>query len=278
LLIEDHVHTSGHLQENKFFSMFDSCAPVACATDPQFEDARSHLSDHQTWRLASTDEDRQDLFGKWLKKKQEKDRVAGRAALLEYLENCAWLSLETTWGEASDRLQHVPEFAHLSEFDRVDVFAEFMAKVDDRDASAKLVQKEIRLKQESRTRIALRKLFKDQLGQGVIHAKLTWKEYLQFIGSNKIIRDVEKNTSGSRPRDLFMDVIEEAERLYDAEKSDISTCLKGAKMDPYQIEASPDTVRELKDSLKGNFSASSLRLFLLEEQSKNSSNIQNQRH
>ena len=206
--------------EVSFFAMFGSC-PALDVANPKFEDAALALAAHPTWSLASVGDDvgneddkRRELFDRWVERRRTEAREVKRQRLLDHLEGCQWITVRTTWKEAFDKLERVPEFEELSKYDRVDIFDSFMAKVEARSVQSESVQDEIRKRKESQNRIKLRQILNEHLQRGFIHSKLTWKEYLASEGgkeASEAIRDVEANTAGSRPRDLFMDVIEEAE-------------------------------------------------------------------
>ena len=201
-----------------------------------------------------------------MERKREEVRQADRRRLLEYLEaDCPWISVNTTWKEAIDALEGKTEFARLGKYDQVDVFDAFMAKVEARAVQSQSVDDEIRQRKESQGRNALRKILRQHLKQGKIHAKLTWKEYLASLmegseGALAAIRGVEGNASGSRPRDLFMDVIEEAEIVYEKDWPRITAAATAA--------GDADTLRK---DLEDDVAEASIRLFLLEQKSREAS-------
>ncbi len=223
-----------------------------------FEDAATSLSTDPIWRLVSTDEERIGLFDRWVESKREEARQADRRRLHEYFEGaCPWITVKTTWKQALDALQGKAEFERLGKYDQVDVFDAFMAKVEARAVQSQLVDDEIRQRKESQGRIALRKIFREHLNQGEIHAKLTWKEYLASNAgqcARAAIRGVEGSASGSRPRDLFMDVIEEAEIAYERDRPRIAA-------------VGPGDADTLRNVLKDDVAEASVRLFLLESES-----------
>ena len=73
------------------------------------------------------------------------------------------------------------------------------------------VQDEIRRRKEGQNRIRLREMLRDQLREGVIHGKMAYKEWLEGVGveMGEAVRRVEGNEGGSRPWEMFMDVVEE---------------------------------------------------------------------
>ena len=258
--------------------MFDSCSLLKSTPVPKFEDAIQNLSSHPVWLMVSSDKERHELFEKWIDWNEEKiqtekeeERQKQRRAFTEYLEGCPWISITTTWRVARDKLHGVKEFEILEKFDGLDIFDQYMKKVEERNSASKAIQEEIRLRKESQNRIFLRKLFKEHFDAGLIHARMCWREYLANIGERDEIKSVENNLTGSRPKDLYLDLVEEAERLYERDKPLIEACLrKGASIKVHQDSA---TYQELRDLVmnceEGSDIAaeSSIKLYLLEVQS-----------
>ena len=276
--------------KERFFSMFEACpalatpaTPAASGKEPRsipmlltFEDAEKLLSQHPTWHMASTDDERRDLFRRWVHVKEEESRSlrqADRRRLLEHLEEgCPWITVETTWNKASSILQGNPIFDRLTKYDQVDVYDAFMAKVEARAVQSQSVSDEIRQRKERQGRIELRRLLKEHLRGGIIHAKLTWKEYLASEGGQEAadaIRSVETNTGGSRPRDLFMDIIEEAEIAYERDLSRIAAVAKTGPNDAESLRTGVLRECSRRDgSGNDNVGEASIVLFLLEEESR----------
>lgn len=49
-------------------------------------------------------------------------------------------------------------------------------------------------------------------------AGFAWQEYLPRIKDNDVLRAVEKNSSGSRPKELFEEVLEEVDKQWEADR------------------------------------------------------------
>lgn len=47
---------------------------------------------------------------------------------------------------------------------------------------------------------------------------VTLQEYLPRIKDNDVLRAVEKNVSGSRPKELFEEVLEDVDKLYETDR------------------------------------------------------------
>jgi len=187
-----------------FFELLDSWEANGRKIQTYEDIDQSH---HVVSTIASTTRI-EELLDRWIETKRKR--------LHEYLENTPSITVKTSWKQALEALEGKAEFERLGKYDQVDVFDAFMAKVEARAVQSQLVDDEIRQRKERRDRVALRKIFREQLRAAEIHAKLTWKEYLASEAGQRalvLIRVVEGNVGGSRPRDLFMDVIEEAEEI-----------------------------------------------------------------
>ena len=59
---------------------------------------------------------------------------------------------------------------------------------------------------------------KDSKCAEVLFASDALQEYLPRIKDNDVLRAIEKNTSGSRPKELFEEVLEEVDKQYEADR------------------------------------------------------------
>ena len=168
--------------------MLDSCTSFASANDPRFEEADAFLSGDSRWS-ALDGKEREVLFDKWIdrkfeemERKDEQHRTEWRRKLQEYLEGCSWIGLDTTWARLQSRLSDADEFRKLDELDRVEIIDQFMVDLQDRISRDREQEEETRKKDETMKRIALRKLFEQQLRDGLIYAKQRWKVCAVFFG------------------------------------------------------------------------------------------------
>ena len=60
------------------------------------------------------------------------------------------------------------------------------------------------------------------------------QEYLPRIKDNDVLRAIEKNTSGSRPKELFEEVLEEVDKQYETDRYLLYS------MDCFTSSVSPD--------------------------------------
>jgi len=73
------------------------------------------------------------------------------------------------------------------------------------------IQEQVR-RQERKNRDAFRKILEEHVTDGTITAKTRWRDYCSQTKDSQAYLAVSSNTSGSTPKELFDDVIEELEK------------------------------------------------------------------
>lgn len=58
------------------------------------------------------------------------------------------------------------------------------------------------------------------------------QEYLLRIRDNDVLRAVEKNSSGSRPKELFEEVLEDVDKQWDTDRYGLGTALQCPTVPP----------------------------------------------
>lgn len=80
--------------------------------------------------------------------------------------------------------------------------------------------------QERQNRDKFRQLLQKHRDEGIIAVRLRWKEYEPHVEDTEEYQAVVKNTTGSRPRELFDDLIIELEDEYDKARPLMKEALK----------------------------------------------------
>lgn len=76
-------------------------------------------------------------------------------------------------------------------------------ELEKQEKAAREKEKEEKRRVERSNRDRFRDLMKRHLAEGLWNGKSRWKEYLPHIADDPAYLAAEKNTSGSRPKDLF---------------------------------------------------------------------------
>lgn len=199
-----------------FYRMLDECQELD--QKPRFSRAEELLDSDPRWRSVVSPQDREDLFEDWLSEKEKEmeethlaERKKKMAAFWELLEAAGFLDSMVTWRKAQEKLAGEEEFEALSKEDRLEVFENFMKELEEKESKQRDVEKIQEKRKERRAREAFKSLLEQHKEQGIITVYSRWFEYLPMIKTTAAYKDICCNKSGSLPKELFMDVIEELE-------------------------------------------------------------------
>jgi pre-mRNA-processing factor 40 len=210
--------------KESFLALLDSCESLkeAVRIDPHhkanFKIATELLSLEPQWSVVGKP---RALFDEWVEEKmeeeKEKKRIENRKRcenFARYLKTLDWINVKTSWREAEQRLTGVFEFEALQEdlVGRLEVWQDHMAEVEEMERKEREVYAIEQRRQERLNREEFkRKVLSLHRERGLLHHKMRWREYYSMISGEPALRAVEDNLRGSRPKELFMDVIEELE-------------------------------------------------------------------
>jgi len=112
----------------------------------------------------------------------------------------------------------------------LNIFQEYIRHLEKEEEEQKRVQKEQVRRQERKNRDAFRKILEEHVTDGTITAKTRWRDYCSQIKDSQAYLAVSSNTSGSTPKELFDDVIEELEKQYLDDKTRVKEVVKSGKI------------------------------------------------
>jgi len=186
----------------------------------RFSEARDLFEDDPRWKAVSHTE-REELYQDYLRdaerrQREEKKRVRKQraAAFRDLLLSTTAIKVDTPWRKASGKLEGDPAYEALDRLDRIEVYQEYIKDLMAKEAAEAEAKKEARRRKERRNRDAFTALVQDHLAAGRLTAKTRFKEYVEVLKDEAAYIAVEGNQSGSRPRELFEDVLEDAEKAY----------------------------------------------------------------
>ncbi|KAL4857085.1 Pre-mRNA-processing protein 40A [Chlorella vulgaris] len=218
-----------------FYAMLDESKDleVTAGYRPKFSRARDLLELDPRWQAVDSGKEREDLFEDWVDEKEKLDKEARkaetkrkRAAFRELLERSTFIKFDTSWRKAQDRLAGEPDFDALDKLDRLAVYEEYIRELERLEREEREKEKEERRRQERQHRDAFRALLAKHREEGIINAHTRWKEYVPIVAEEESYKAVERNTSGSRPRELFQDVLEEMEAEYGKQRDAVKAAVK----------------------------------------------------
>lgn len=215
-----------------FYTMLDEVSKDF-GSSLKFTKARDLLELDTRWQAIDSVKEREELFEDWVSEREKAAREAKkaekkkkRAAFRQLLESSRFVKVETSWRKAQDRLSGEEEYDALDKLDRLEVFQEYIRDLEKREREEREKQRELRKRQERKNRDAFKELLAHHRKEGVINAKTRWKEYQPIVRKEAAYEAVEKNLSGSRPKELFQDILEEMEEAYDKNKSVMKDVLR----------------------------------------------------
>jgi len=183
------------------------------------------------------DREREELFEDYLvdldRKEREKAREERKKNLAEYrifLESCDFIKANTQWRKVQDRLEDDDRCSRLDKLDRLEVFQEYIRDLEKEEEEEKKLQKEQLRRKERKHRDEFRKLMDEHKAAGILTAKTLWRDYLMKVKEHGSYQAVASNTSGSTPKELFEDVLEELDKQYHEDKARAKDIMKAGKI------------------------------------------------
>lgn len=191
----------------------------------------------ERFKAVEKSKDRQELFENYLvelekkeKEKAEEDYRKNREEYWKFLESCDFIEVNSLWRKVSDRLEDDERCSRLEKIDRLEIFQDYIRYLEKEEEEQKKIQKEQLKRAERKNRDEFRKMMEDDIAAGVLTAKTSWREYCAKVNESSPYLTVARNTSGSTPKDLFEDVLEELENQYHDDKSRIKDAMKLCKI------------------------------------------------
>lgn len=203
----------------------------------RFSTARSLFEDDPRWKAVSN-VDREELYQDYIREEEKREREAKQADrkrraanFRDLLLSTTSIKVDTSWRKASGRLEGDPAFEAITRIDRLNVYQEYIKDLSVKEAADAEKKNQERRRGERHNRDAFTAMLKEHLLDGRLTAKTRFKEYLAEIKNEEAYEAVVKNQSGSRPRELFEDVIEDAETVYASDRNTLKEALKAAPID-----------------------------------------------
>ncbi|CAA3022543.1 pre-mRNA-processing 40A [Olea europaea subsp. europaea] len=253
--------------KEEFTKMLEESQELTSST--RWSKAVAMFEGDERFKAVEREADREDLFRNYLVDLQKKEKIKAqeehrqnRLEFRQFLETCAFIKVDTQWRKVQDLLEDDERCTHLDKIDRLDIFQEYIRDLEKEEDEQKKRQKEQLRRAERKNRDEFRKMMEDHMASGTLTAKTHWLDYCKKVKDSEAYQAVALNTSGSTPRDLFEDVVEELEKKYDDDKARIKDMLKLEKISV----ASTWTVEDFKSSIEpssGSFSISDINFQLI---------------
>uniref|UniRef100_A0ACD5TB50 Uncharacterized protein n=1 Tax=Avena sativa TaxID=4498 RepID=A0ACD5TB50_AVESA len=181
--------------------------------------------------------ERQDLFDDYLVELQKKEKAKALkeherhvAEYRAFLESCNFIKVNTQWRKVQERLEDDESCFRLEKIDRLNVFQEYILDLEKEEEEQRRIQKEQKMRQERKNRDEFRKMLEQHVADGTLNAKTHWREYCAQVNDSHAYLAVASNMSGSMPKELFEDVMEELDKQYQDDKTLVKDEVKSGKI------------------------------------------------
>lgn len=219
-----------------FETMLDESKAIT--RNMRFSQVKELFEDDPRWQAITSSSEREEMFLEHLKERDRRRRAEEKAerkrkmaAFTDLMREMPAIKAGVTWRKAMTKLEGEEEYEALGKLDRLEAFDAYMRELDKAEAEEKERARLEKKAQEKVNRQKFEALLREHRDQGFIKPKMRWREYLPSLDGNELLKAVEKNSSGARPKDLFHDILEEVEKLYEADRSKLKDLLKQHELD-----------------------------------------------
>ncbi|KAK4742651.1 hypothetical protein SAY87_000652 [Trapa incisa] len=219
----------------EFRKMLEECKELTSSI--KWSKAVTIFENDERFKAVDRNRDREDIFQSFIVDldRKEKERAAEEhhhniAEYRLYLKSCDFIKVNSQWRKIVDRLEDDERCLRLEKIDRLLIYQDYIRDLERVEEDEKKIQKEQTRRNERKNRDVFRKLMEGHVATGILTAKTHWQDYCLKIRDSAEYEAVASNTSGSTPRDLFEDVIEELEIKYSEDKAGVKDAIKSGKV------------------------------------------------
>ncbi|GLJ52312.1 hypothetical protein SUGI_1112710 [Cryptomeria japonica] len=162
---------------------------------------------------------------------REKAQEELKRNIVEYrafLESRDFIKANTQWRKVQDRLEDDERCSRLDITDRLEIFQEYIRDLEKEEEEEKIQKDQLRRK-ERKNWDEFRRLMEDHKATGLLTAKTHWLDCFAKVKDHPAYLAMASNTSGSPPKDLFEDAVEEMKKQDQEEIANIKDALKAGK-------------------------------------------------
>lgn len=219
----------------EFSKMLEECKELTSST--RWSKAVTMFENDERFKAVERAREREDLFESYMVEleRKEKEQAAEEhrrniAEFRKFLESCDFVKVYSQWRKVQDRLEDDERCMRLEKIDRLLVFQDYVRELEKEEEELKKIQKDQLRRSERKNRDAFRKLLEEHVASGILTAKTHWREYCMKVKDLPQYQAVASNTSGSTPKDLFEDVVEDLAQKYHEDKTLVKDAVKLGKI------------------------------------------------
>uniref|UniRef100_A0A803MC30 Pre-mRNA-processing protein 40A n=1 Tax=Chenopodium quinoa TaxID=63459 RepID=A0A803MC30_CHEQI len=214
----------------------EECSELTSTTRWGYK-ALNMIGNDERFKAIERARDREDMFEEYVvelekkeRSKQEEERQRNIMEYRNFLESCDFIKANSQWRKVKDRLEDDQRCSRLDAMDQLKIFQEYVGDLEKEEEEQKRIQKEEIRRAERRNRDEFRKLMEGHVSDGTLSAKTLWRDYHSKVKDTPVYVAVSSNTSGSTPKELFEDVVEELKKQYEDDRIRIKDAVKSGKV------------------------------------------------
>ena len=190
------------------------------------------LREDARWRAVSDARDRLEIFEDFtrdLRVREQRDREEIKSKRQEAFRTClvdAGMTAETLWRKIHDTVRDDPRYAACEPLERLEVFEQLLRDLKQDEEKRVEDERKSRAREERKRREAFVELLAEARASGVIEPRMPWKSFVARIENDERYVNVCKNLDGSRPRELYEDVVDDIEDEIDRKLDDFEDLLR----------------------------------------------------
>ncbi|KAI8462428.1 MAG: hypothetical protein J3K34DRAFT_527752 [Monoraphidium minutum] len=215
-----------------FSLMLEECGVLR--PGDSYRTAKALLGDDPRWGAVPNEPAREELYDSYMRafrsRAEERERTERREREGAFREALRGLGLKagTPWRKAAVKLEDEPGCQGLDKADRLRLFQEHMLALEEEERAARDRARDDERRAERRRRDVFRAMLREHMAEGRIGPKTRWRDYGPTVEGEPAYAELTRNKGGSRPKELFMDIVEELEEEYDGAKAAFKDALKAA--------------------------------------------------
>jgi pre-mRNA-processing factor 40 len=196
--------------------------------DPRIEEG---LSEDARWRAVTDRRERGDLFDDFtrsLRVREQREREERKSVTQEAFKEClldAGADAVTPWRKIYERVKDDPRTMDCEPLDRLEVFEGLVREMREKDIVDHDESLKADAREERRRRQAFVELLEELRRDGAIQPRSRWKSFVGRIENDVRYINACNNVNGSRPRELYEDMLNEMEDEIDAKLDDFEDLL-----------------------------------------------------
>ena len=214
-----------------FLAMLEECAEIE--KTPKYSLAMDLLEHDPRWVAVRDVRDREDCFEEFLDAKDRKAAEARRAerkarmeAFTELLRETEEVTNESEWRETYAKLRDEPRCKALDRVDCLDAFDAYVSHLERKKEEDRKKERAARRRAERKNRDAFIEYLQSCVVRRELNCRSEWKDFRGSAKETEAYKAVAANSSGSTPRELFEDLLDDLDEEVEAQVRAVGEALR----------------------------------------------------